>query len=107
MLTFVDSYGRDYLGNEYVFHPDTKVRLIGFSIPQWPELQRLAKKAARVIDGATMIAWDWAFSKSGWVLLEANDVGGPELIQDYEKGNKLVLHELMDKYFEYRKQSKK
>lgn len=104
---FVDSYGRDYLGNEYVFHPDTKVRLIGFSIPQWPELQRLAKKAARVIDGATMIAWDWAFSKSGWVLLEANDVGGPELIQDYEKGNKLVLHELMDKYFEYRKQSKK
>lgn len=54
-----------------------------------------------------MISWDFALGKEGWVLLEANDVGGPDLVQDYEKGNKSVLHELMDKYFEYRKQSKK
>lgn len=97
----------DYKGNEYIFHPDTNVRFIGFEIPMWDDLIALVKNVAIVIDGATMISWDFALGKEGWVLLEANDVGGPDLVQDYEKGNKSVLHELMDKYFEYRKQSKK
>lgn len=106
LLGLVDSYGRDYLGNNYINHPDTNVRLMGFAIPKWAELQILAKKAALTMDGAVLIAWDWAYSKSGWVLLEANDVGEPLLVQDYENGNKKVLHELIDKYFEYKNQLK-
>lgn len=96
---FVDSNAKDYLGNEYVIHPDTKVRFIGFDIPNWSELVALVKAVALVIEGATVISWDFAFSKKGWVLLEANDVGGPDLIQNYEEGNKYVLHSLIDKYF--------
>ncbi len=104
---FVETNAMDYKGNEYIFHPDTNVRFIGFEIPMWDDLIALVKSVAIVIDGATMISWDFALGKEGWVLLEANDVGDPDLVQDYEKGNKSVLHELMDKYFEYRKQSKK
>lgn len=104
---FVDSYGKDYLGNKYIYHPDTKIELLGFNIPEWDELQTQVKKAAQVLDGATVISWDWAYSKSGWVMLEANDVGEPLLIQNHEQGNKNVLHELLDKYFEYKNQSKK
>lgn len=103
---FVDSYGRDYLGNEYTYHPDTKVRLIGFDVPQWDELILLAKKAALLLEDATIVAWDWAYSKSGWVLLEANDVGGQLTIQNYEKGNKYILHSLIDKFFEYKTNNK-
>lgn len=104
---YIDSYGRNRLGEIYECHPDTKVEFIGYQIPHWNDLMDLVREAALVIEEATVIAWDWACSKSGWVLLEANDVGGPHLVQDMELGNKHVLHELMDKYFEYRKQSKK
>lgn len=99
---FVDSGARDYLGNEYVFHPDTNIRFMGFDIPNWNELTTLVKNAALAIDGATIISWDFAFSTKGWVLVEANDVGAPDLIQDYENGNKYILRSLIDKYFEYK-----
>lgn len=103
---FVDSNAKDYLGNEYIVHPDTNIRFVGFDIPNWSELIELVKDIALVIDGATIISWDFAFSNKGWVLLEANDVGGPDLIQDYEDGNKYILHSLIDKYFEYKTNNK-
>lgn len=104
---FVETNAIDYKGNEYIFHPDSNIRLIGFDVPKWNELVALVKEVAVAVDGATVISWDFALSTKGWVLLEANDVGGPDLIQNYEQGNKNVLHELLDKYFEYKNQSKK
>lgn len=103
---FVDTNAKDYLGNEYSYHPDTNVRMIGFNIPQWQDLLDVAKSVALVIQGATVISWDFAYSKKGWVLLEGNDVGEPLLIQDYNKGNKYILHSLIDKYFEYKTNNK-
>lgn len=100
---FVETNAMDYIGNEYVFHPDSNIRLIGFDIPNWKELVSLAKSTALAVDGATIISWDFAFSKKGWVLLEANDVGGPDLIQNFELGNKLILRKLIDKYLEHNK----
>lgn len=96
---FIETNAIDYFGNEYVFHPDSKVRFVGFDIPKWDELMDIAKRAALVVNGATLIAWDFAFSKNGWCLLEANDVGGPDLIQNFEKGNKQILVELIDTFF--------
>lgn len=95
---FIETNARDYIGNEYVFHPDTKVRFIGFDIPKWEELKDLAKNTALIVNGATVISWDFALSKNGWCLLEANDVGAPDLIQHFENGNKHVLVGLIDKY---------
>lgn len=82
---FVDANARDYLGNKYVYHPDSKVRLVGFNIPRWNELLILVKSIAAVLKGATVISWDFAYSKKGWVLLEGNDVGEPLLIKITKK----------------------
>lgn len=95
---FVETNAIDYIGNEYVFHPNSNIRLIGFDIPQWKELKELAENTALAVAGATVISWDFAFSKKGWCLLEANDVGGPDLIQNYENGNKQLLTSLIDKF---------
>lgn len=95
---FVETNAIDYIGNEYVYHPDSNIRLIGFDIPCWDELKELARNTALAVEGATVISWDFAFSTRGWCLLEANDVGGPDLIQNYENGNKQLLVNLIDKY---------
>lgn len=97
---FIDTNARDYLCNTYVYHPDTGVRFIGFDIPQWEEAKQLVKEMAKTVNGATVISWDLAYSKKGWCMVEANDVGEPNLIQGNGEYHKQLLLELIDKYFE-------
>lgn len=95
---FINTNAKDY-SKEYVFHPDTGVRFIGFDIPKWNEAKELVTAMARTIKEATVISWDLAYSKKGWCMVEANDVGGPNLIQGNGMYNKDILYKLMDKYF--------
>ena len=97
---FIDTDAKDYLNNVYVYHPDTGVRFIGFDIPQWEEAKALVKEMAKTITDATVISWDLAYSKKGWCMVEANDVGEPNLIQGNGVYNKITLYNLIDKYFE-------
>ena len=53
---------------------------------------------AKVVKGATVISWDLALSNKGWCMVEANDVGGPNLLQSNGVGNKLLLQKLIEKY---------
>lgn len=96
---FIDTNAKDYT-KEYIFHPDTGVRFIGFDIPKWEEAKKLVIAMARTIERATVISWDLAYSKKGWCMVEANDVGGPNLIQGNGEYNRLLLLELIDKYYE-------
>ncbi|MBR5483601.1 MAG: hypothetical protein IKV18_02755 [Alistipes sp.] len=96
---FIDTYARDYVSNKYVFHPDTGVRFIGFDIPQWEEAKQLVKDMAKAVDGVTVISWDLAYSINGWCMVEANDVGEPNLIQGNGEFHKYTLHNLIDKYY--------
>ena len=100
---FISSNAKDWRNNEYVFHPDTGVRFIGFDIPEWNQAIELVHNMARTISDATVISWDLAYSKKGWCMVEANDVGGPELIQGNGVYNKSVLHNMIDKYFKSHK----
>ena len=95
---FIDTNARDYLSNKYVFHPDTGVRFIGFDIPQWEEVQLLVKEMAMAVEDATVISWDLAYSTKGWCMVEANDVGEPNLIQCNGEYNKYIILGLIDKY---------
>lgn len=50
--------------------------------------------------GATVIAWDLAYSKKGWLVIEGNDVGEPYLLQaPLQIGMKSALIRLLDLYF--------
>lgn len=95
---FVDTNAKDYT-KEYVFHPDTGVRFIGFEIPKWEEAKTLVTAMAKTINDAIVISWDLAYSKKGWCMVEANDVGGPNLIQGNGVYNKYLLQNLIDRYF--------
>lgn len=97
---FIDTNARDYFNDKYVYHPDTGVRFIGFDIPQWEEAKRLVKEMAKTIEGATVISWDLAYSKKGWCMVEANDVGGPNLIQGNGEYHRHLLQEYIDQYYD-------
>lgn len=77
----VDSIALDNAGNHFIKHPDSSVVLPGFKIPSWQEAITLTKNMANEIPGATMIAWDLAYSERGWCMVEGNDVGEAYLYQ--------------------------
>lgn len=97
---FINSNAKDWNNNTYVYHPDTGIRFIGFDIPHWREALELVTEMAKTVAGAIVISWDLAYTNNGWCMVEANDVGGPELIQGNGEYNRLLLLELIDKYFE-------
>ncbi len=97
----VNSMAYDRLSNAYTIHPDTKLKIVGFDIPEWKSLICLAKEIATIVDGATMISWDLAYSKEGWIVVEGNDVGGPHLLQSpLQIGIKDKIVKLIDRYIE-------
>ena len=66
------SDGHTEHGEVYVEHPDSRVKFKGFQIPQWEELMTLAVKCHKEIPEHKYVGWDFALTKSGWVMLEGN-----------------------------------
>lgn len=66
------SNGWDEMGNEYIVHPDSKLRFLGWQIPRWNELLALVKEVHGSIPSYPYVGWDFALSKKGWVLVEGN-----------------------------------
>lgn len=98
---FVCSMARDNRSNEYSVHPDTKCKLVGFDLPEWRKAIELVKELASVVEGATVISWDLAYSDKGWLVVEGNDVGEPYLLQaPLQIGLKDRMISLIDKYFQ-------
>lgn len=64
---------RNYLGQEYFQHPDTKVSIIGFSIPMWEQCKEIIEKAGSLTDGVPLVGWDVAVTPDGPVLVEVNE----------------------------------
>ncbi|HEX5437006.1 MAG TPA: sugar-transfer associated ATP-grasp domain-containing protein [Gemmatimonadaceae bacterium] len=56
-------------------HPDTGTAMVGFVMPHWEQVKALCLRAATVLYGLTLQAWDVAVCQEGPVLIEAN-VGG-------------------------------
>lgn len=62
-------------------HPDTSAALVGATVPHWPELRDLVRKAACVLPGIRTQSWDVALTDKGPVLLEVNYGGDLNLAQ--------------------------
>lgn len=56
----------------YKVHPDSKHQILGWQIPHWNDLLFLAEKIHRTIPSYPYVGWDFALTKTGWVLIEGN-----------------------------------
>lgn len=68
-------------GERFKEHPDTRVPIVGQTIPRWEDLERTVGQLARVIPGQRYVGWDLALTDGGWVLVEANAGGQIEICQ--------------------------
>ena len=64
MLTFVEN------------HPRTGTRLIGYRVPQWDEVKRLAERAAIAHAPLTTVGWDIGIALPHPCLIEGNATWG-------------------------------
>lgn len=62
-------------------HPDSGRPLIGFGLPSWDEMKRLALQGARVMRHMPLIGWDIAPAESGPVIVEMNETPDFFLVQ--------------------------
>lgn len=63
---------KNYKGDDFIFHPNTGVKLVGLQLPAWHDLLKLIEKMANVIPEFKLVGWDLAYTSKGWVLVEAN-----------------------------------
>ena len=65
-------YGRTHMMEEYLFHPDTGVQILGAHIPKWDELNKIIEEVVKVVPEQKQVGWDFALTEKGWVIVEAN-----------------------------------
>lgn len=92
--------GRDWLGAEHIYHPDTGEKLIGLQIPEWDKLLELVKNLSHVIPQIRLVGWDLAYTERGWVFVEGN--ARPQCVsaQLTRFNGKLHLYQHMMEQFE-------
>ena len=96
----IQSNARNYLGDHYNYHPDTKVQIIGYKLPDWEECLKLIKQIALHIKGTNLISWDLAYSDRGWIMVEGNAVGSWDILQsNLQIGLKPMLLSRIDNFF--------
>ncbi len=62
-------------------HPDTGKRIVGFTIPSWPDVIQLAVNAQNSLPGLRSVGWDIAITDGGPILVEANGGYGIDILQ--------------------------
>lgn len=66
-------------GKFYTTHPTTNIKLIGYQMPNWNEVIKLVKSAAKEIPELGLIGWDVCISPNKPCLIEANQYPGYDL----------------------------
>lgn len=92
--------GRDWLGAEHLFHPDTGVKLIGFQIPEWDKLIELVNKLSHVIPEIRLVGWDLAYTNKGWIFVEGNAKPQCVSAQLTTFNGKLYLYDNMEQEYD-------
>jgi hypothetical protein len=57
---------------EISHHPDTGMRILGMTVPNWQDVRQLAMDGARLLQDLPLVGWDIAPIDAGAVLVEAN-----------------------------------
>lgn len=59
----------------FVVHPDSGKTILGYQVPQWNELKKMAVEVAGALPELKYCGWDFALTDKGWVMVEANGKG--------------------------------
>lgn len=68
----IESKGYKKSGEIIEIHPDSGIKIKGFQIPRWNELQQLVDEVATKVEHYNYIGWDFALTDNGWVIVEGN-----------------------------------
>lgn len=69
----ISSDGIDESFNHFDKHPDSKITFKGWQVPQWKELLMKVEELHRtVFYKHVYVAWDFALTDDGWVVIEGN-----------------------------------
>ncbi|MBQ6171564.1 MAG: hypothetical protein IJK34_02895 [Clostridia bacterium] len=85
----ISTPGADKQGNVYECHPESGVKLKGFTIPFFAEAKDMCLEAAKVVPQMRYIAWDVAITPDGPVFIEGNSFPShavPQFSAFYEDG---------------------
>lgn len=74
----VISLAMDYKGDEYIYHPTTRVIILGFKIPMW-------EKCLEFVADTPLVGWDIAVGLNEPILIEVNERPDPFLKQSPRK----------------------
>lgn len=85
-----------FLGQPVDMHPDTGIPLLGRTIPFWPEIIALAKRAARAVP-LKYLGVDISIAPDGPQLLEINVRPGLEIQNVNERGMLPILQDMTRK----------
>lgn len=66
------SDGADESGNFYQCHPDSNIKYKGWQVPAWDSLLTMSKEAHRKMKQHKYLAYDFALTPKGWVMVEGN-----------------------------------
>ena len=95
LATGVTTHAR-FLGQPVEMHPDTGIPLIGRTLPFWPEIIALAKRAARAVP-LKYLGVDISIAPDGPQLLEINVRPGLEIQNVNERGMLPILQDITRK----------
>ena len=87
----------EFYSHKYIRHPDSKKIILGLQMPDWDNLIQIVKEAAMVLSEMRYVAWDFAHTNDGWVLVEANGSGKFGMQMTDKIGRKNELLELINK----------
>lgn len=93
-----NTLGFDESCNTYKKHPDSKVDLLNFKLPEFNKAIKLCKTLASQTPTIRYIGWDLAHTDAGWVVVEGNGMSqlvGPQLVM--QKGIKKDINTIIQK----------
>jgi len=68
-------------GGSHLVHPDTKTPIVGFRVPHWDEVIKIALSAATVVPQIGYVGWDVAVCDDCLRLVEGNAYPGHDILQ--------------------------
>lgn len=77
--------------NEYVKHPKSGIKFIGFQLPCFDMVKEMVMKAALESDKIKVVGWDVAITDKGPVIIEGNRRPGFDLVQVLSKRGRMDI----------------
>lgn len=88
----------DKKGHIFEQHPISGKKFVGFQIPLWDEVIKVAKAAIQVQEGVNYVGWDLAVCENKVVIIEGNSMPDLVLVQAPYAKDKIGKRYLFDPY---------